>query len=309
MKSTRWVFLALAILASMQVLWWAYLVIHQQSTIADLIGTAQALEKARSYRIMVIFEGAFFLFVWALGVWYAYKSIRTQMIMQEERRSFLSAITHELKTPLSTIQLSLETINRPQVTEEQRKNFISRSLQACKKLFHEIETILTYNESERLSPKQAFAVNDFIQDIKQDVSDFVKIKNELTSEVMIYASYPESKAILKSILDNAVKYSANADLPEVILQTSVKDSRVEFKIKDNGIGLNSDELQQVFTPFWRSSTAKDLALEGSGLGLTLSSKLARKNKINLEIRSEGLGKGTEVLLAWPIYKGGSNAES
>ncbi|MCB0348759.1 MAG: HAMP domain-containing histidine kinase, partial [Bdellovibrionales bacterium] len=219
MKSTRWAFLALAILASIQVLWWAYLVIHQQVLIAELTGTVEALGKAKNYRTMIVFEGAFFVFVWSLGVWYAYRSIKSQLTLQEERRSFLSAITHELKTPLSTIQLSLETISRPNITEEQAKNFITRSLSACKKLFYEIETILTYNESEKVSAKEVFQLKDFLNDIKSELGPEVTIE-EKNVDALIFASYLESKAILKNIVDNAVKYSSNAPQPKVSLRVN-----------------------------------------------------------------------------------------
>jgi two-component system, OmpR family, phosphate regulon sensor histidine kinase PhoR len=306
-RSTRWVFLALAILASIQVLWWAYLVIHQQTVIADLIGSPEALEKARSYRTMIIFEGLFFVFVWSLGVWYAYRSIRSLLQLQDERRSFLSAVTHELKTPLSTIQLSLETIAKPQVTEEQRKNFISRSLFACKKLFNEIEMILTYNESERISQKENFLLRDLLADVSSEFSEQVKVKTHADLNTSVYASYPESKTILKSIIDNAIKYSSNNNTPEILVTASTNKNWVRFEIKDNGIGLSEDELKHVFTPFWRSDSAKNLALSGTGLGLTLSSKLARKNSVRITLDSKGKGQGTIVYLDWPRV--GSYVES
>ncbi len=308
MKSTRWAFLALAILASIQVLWWAYLVIHQQSLIAELVGTVESLEKARNYRIMVIFEGAFFTFVWGLGVWYVYRSIKGQITLQEERQSFLSAVTHELKTPLSTIQLSLETITRPQITEEQKNNFINRSLKACKKLFNEIETILTYNESEKLSAKEIFQLNDFINDIKSDLDEYIILDTNNT-DALLFASYVESKSILKNIIDNAIKYSSTANPAQIHLSITANKTTVQITVKDNGIGLSEDEVTKIFTPFWRSETAKDLALEGSGLGLTLSMKLAKKNSVSLKVTSSGLGQGTQVDLVWPIYTRKIHAES
>lgn len=307
MRSTRWAFLALAILASIQVLWWAYLVIHQQNLIADLVGTVESLEKARNYRTMIAFEGAFFVFVWSLGVWYAYRSIKGELTLQEERRSFLSAVTHELKTPLSTIQLSLETISRPQITEEQKKNFINRSLKACKKLFNEIETILTYNESEKLSAKEIFQLKDFINDMKSELDESIIFETTATN-ALLYASYVESKSILKNIVDNAVKYSSVANPAKVHLSIAATKSAVCITVKDNGIGLSEDEVTKIFTPFWRSETAKELALEGSGLGLTLSMKLAKKNSVSLKVTSPGLGKGTQVDLAWPIYTRSRHAE-
>lgn len=299
MKTTRWVFLALALLASIQVLWWAYLVILQQNTIADLLGTVEALQKADAYKTMIIFEGVFFVFVWSLGVWYAYSSIKDQIRLQEERRSFLSAITHELKTPLSTIQLSLETIAKPQVTEEQRRSFISRSLLACTKLFNEIETILTFNESERMTRKENFRALDLLNEVKKDTNVTVAFDVQLDQDSMTYANFLESKAILKNIIDNAVKYSQKMAAPEVAVLATNDKNKIKITVKDNGIGLDPSEIEKVFSPFWRGTNAKELALEGSGLGLTLSAKLAKKNKVGIRLHSSGINQGTQVLLEWP----------
>ncbi|MCB0347806.1 MAG: ATP-binding protein, partial [Bdellovibrionales bacterium] len=131
---------------------------------------------------------------------------------------------------------------------------------------------------------------------------------EKNVDALIFASYLESKAILKNIVDNAVKYSSNAPQPKVSLRVNADQHSIYFSVCDNGIGLSEEDVSQIFTPFWRSESAKDLALEGSGLGLTLSLRLAKKNSVKLKVSSPGIGLGTQVDLIWPTYNRSHHAE-
>lgn len=302
MKKTRLLFLALAILVGVQMLWWAYLVVDQQSQIASLTNMPEAFLKAKHYKTMIFSEAIFFLSVWTLLVYYTYRFLKKELSLQEDRRSFLSLITHELKTPLANIQLAIETMKRSDITKEQSIKYQDRALDASHKLTEQIDKILFFNELSNKNIKNTFSVNAVIHKTINSIQTNALIEFEEKNDLYINACQEEVEAIIANILQNAIKYSSNAEQPKVFISTRVSRKQVIISIKDNGIGLSGEDLKNVFQAFWRSKMAKDLALPGSGMGLTLSQKLCIKNKGHLSMNSSGINKGSVVEIYLPKAK-------
>tara|TARA_B100001248_G_C27399710_1_gene469143 strand:- start:5467 stop:6375 length:909 start_codon:yes stop_codon:yes gene_type:complete len=297
MKRTKTVFLALAILAGLQMIWWAYLVVAQQNELAQLSHDPQAISKAISYQRMILFEALFFLFVWSLGIFYVYRSFRREQVLQEERKTFLDLITHDLKTPLSNIQISLESLQRDDLKAEMRQNFINRAINGVSNLNQQIDKILRFNSLDKKQPKEKLNLKDLIEDCKKDWDMQATYHLELEN-VNIMASNEEVRAILQNILSNAVKYSSIEKPAEVYVNLKYLKNKARLTIKDNGIGFTSKELDLAFQPFWRGETAKTKAINGSGIGLGLAKELCRKNNAKIQIHSEGKNQGSTIAIDW-----------
>ena len=305
----RYILSALAALAIIQLMWWAYLIIHQQFDIATLLNTIEATAKASDYQTMIVSEFLFFAGVFSLGIWYVLKSNLLQARNEKERTDFMSAVTHELKTPISNIRLSLDTLQRPNLNEESRKKYLHRAQEATNRLLDEVEGILNFHElKEKSFPPVKVSVVELLQDC---LAEFEKTQNLQIEWVTkekgkdwVFVPFQQGRLIVKNLVENAIKYSVAAGKSPVVLKISVycKDDRCISEIQDFGMGIRASDLKQVFEPFWRSERTKELAINGTGLGLSLSKELAQKYNIQLSLTSAGENQGALAKVAWPLYK-------
>ncbi len=302
--SARFSFIALSLLASMQMLWWAHLIMSQQSLIAELINSPLAFEKARTYHLMIFAEGVFFFGVLSFGIWMAYKSLAKELKLQRSHSDFLSAITHELKTPITNVRLCLDTLERSHLPEETKTRYIQRAQLAVDKLVEEVETILAISSKNNLArDKQVFDLNDLISTVIQETQILknTQIVFKKENPQLIAAPYEESRLILRNLLDNALKYSGDSS-GAVNIQLQSEKNRVVAKIIDNGIGLTTEEAAHAFEPFYRGEDGRKLDPTGTGLGLPLVRRLADAFGIEISLNSKGRGFGTTANVSWPAEK-------
>jgi signal transduction histidine kinase len=304
-RRLRSLFIILAILAIAQLGWWSYLLIDQQNTISELIHSIDALEKEKRFIFMVLAEGSFWLVMWSMGLFWIYRTILQERKLYLAQRDFLSAVTHELKTPIANIQLCLEGMNREGITDEQKSKFIQRALSSTEKLHHEIGNILMLNQQTSYQPKnsESIIIKDLVEQcisqIDKDTYSGIKWDVDL-SEDLIWDSEKESlTVILKSLLENAAKYSVarrkstDGDFtPEV----EIYRDGSKLIIKDNGIGFSELKPDELFIEFYRGKIAKKLAVPGTGVGLSIAKQVANRININLQLQSEGRNKGCKAIL-------------
>ena len=290
-----WILVFLSVFTFAQIIWWAYLITSQQESIAFLQGSSAALLKSESYKTMIIFESLFFLCVWSFGILLFYKSFKMQSKLQEQKEDFLSAITHELNTPIANIQLCFETLERSNLPPEKIKTYTHRGLKETERLFKEIKSILKFNEDLRYKRGHLETLENIFERIQQDFQDqnsrlkFIS-KNNLSQ---IKAPSTEMEIILKNLLSNALKFSNKK--VEIEAQ-KISQSKAKVEIRDSGIGFDPSE--QIKTAFYKGQFSKKFELKGSGLGLTLADRIARRTGISINVTSPGFQKGTLATIKW-----------
>ncbi len=304
MKSTgpRVFLILLALLAVGQVIWWGYTIINQQSLLSQILNTPEALKNYQSTKIMIYSEGTVFIVLWLLGVALAYRFYRRELSYKKAQNDFLSAITHELKTPITNIQLSLETLERPQIDSEQRHKYIERAMSATKLLSKQVERSLLMAQLE-IVPSTAvdISLTDFIEKIVEPY----KTQSEntvfnISHERNVSFLFPEDhlKVLIHSLLDNAVKYtSKHSTNPQIDILTSLDKENICIEISDNGVGIDPNENpEQMFQPFQRGKFAKEQAIPGTGLGLALARRVAKKTNTKIELKRNESSKGVKATL-------------
>ena len=301
-KGIKFVFVFLALLTIGQVVWWGYSIIEKQSVITSLLNTPESQRDYQSVQLMIYSEGLVFLIVWILGFYAAYRYYTRELRLKESHQNFLSAVTHELKTPIANMQLSLETLERPDLTEEQKTKYITRAQVANQQLNAQIETILSSTQ-EGYQPKlQNVSLDDILHVVKESFTEdshFIHLKKE--NLPVVKTNPDELQLIIKHLIENALKYTKplKKDETEVSVFAKSQNSSVDILISDNGPGLGSDELEKVFLPYWRSSHSKDQNIKGTGLGLLLTQSLCERLGIKLDIQSQGENKGVQAKLTLP----------
>ena len=294
-KRLRALFTILAVLAIAQLAWWSYLLVDQQATISELLATESAKEREFRFVLMILAEGGFWFVMWSVGLFAIYRTFTQERRLYQAHRDFLSAITHELKTPIAGIQLGLEALKKD-LSPEKREAFIKRSLESTDRLKNQIDHILSLNQQANISPK-AFVnanikklVDECISESSQEIDRPLTWSNEVDPKIEIFVQRQALKLILKSVIDNALKYGSIPDHAPEHLKINISYRNSVLLIEDNGIGFDESP-DNLFIDFFRGKIAKELAVPGTGVGLSVAKQIAEKLKWDLEIHSPGRNQG------------------
>jgi signal transduction histidine kinase len=240
--------------------------------------------------------------------------LNTVFLVREVRRnerqdSFLNAVTHELKTPIASIRLYLETLQRREVPEAQRQEFYKIMLADSDRLLGTVEQVLKAGE---LATRRR---HDRVQfELAPLVADCIAIalqRNHLPADAIQLAPIPgavrlhvraipeDLRTAVLNILDNAVKYSPNG----VHVQCSigiVRYTQVALTVTDTGVGLAPDQLKRIFKRFYRVPGRIAVRIKGTGIGLFLVRSIARQHSGDVTAYSPGPNLGTSITLTLPL---------
>lgn len=234
----------------------------------------------------------------------------------EQQDAFLNAVTHELKTPVASIKLYLETLQQRPVDEAKRKDFYRIMHDDANRLLGTIEQVLEASRvGNRRSPsKQEVYLLEVIEDCINTArarhhlaEDTVSFQRKLPTgdRAVVRGDWQELKSAVANLLDNAIKYSSGA--PKVQVELERLDARrLALRVKDNGIGIADAELKRIFSRFYRIPSAVASRVKGTGLGLFIVRSVANKYGGRVYAVSDGPGTGsTFVLELASEFKGGA----
>lgn len=239
--------------------------------------------------------------------------LNTVFLVREIRRSekhdaFLNAITHELKTPIASIKLYLETLKTREVTPEKRLEFYDVMLADCDRLLNTAEQTLqasrTREKGRELNLTKlelSQVLNDSVEIIKtrRKLEDGSIRLTEPAESLSLMGDPTELQTAFTNLLDNAVKYSS--DTPKISIRTkhSKISDRVDIFVKDNGIGIPPGDLKRIFKRFYRVAGPAAIETKGTGLGLFIVKSIIEKHGGRIRAESKGEGKGTTFLIQLP----------
>lgn len=241
--------------------------------------------------------------------------LNTVFLVRELRRnerqdSFLNAVTHELKTPIASIRLYLETLQRRELPDEQRKQFYSIMLSDSERLLATVEQVLKAGE---LSARQRHESRTLVEltPLVEDCVSIVRQRHHLPPEAIALEPVPagvrlrvrgiqeDLRAAVLNLLDNAVKYSPSGVHVRCSLAI-VNYSNVALTVVDTGLGIPANQLKRIFKRFYRVPGRNAVKVKGTGLGLFLVRTIARQHGGNVTAISAGPGEGSTFTLTLPL---------
>jgi signal transduction histidine kinase len=223
--------------------------------------------------------------------------------LNQRQQAFLDAVTHEMKTPLASLGLYLDTLERHDPERERRREFLLRMRGDVERLDHTVAQVLAAARSEeyrRRARIERVPLASLLSSCIGEIREFHRlpahaIRLEVNGGDAVRGDPAELQMVFRNLLENAVKYS---DEPvEVTVRVgSGDDGRVRVEIADRGIGIPSRELRRIFQRFYRVGRDVQRTAAGLGLGLFIVRNLVRRQGGRVVARSEGFGQGSRFLV-------------
>jgi two-component system, OmpR family, sensor histidine kinase SenX3 len=241
--------------------------------------------------------------------------VNTSFLVRELRRSeqhdsFINAVTHELKTPVASIRLHLETLQRRELPEGQKQQFYGVMLSDTDRLMETVEQVLRAGRAGDKKAGREKAVIDFRQ-LVHACMEAARTRHHLSPQALHYeetssngtgmnvrGNAEDLRTAVFNVLDNAIKYSGenvdvrvHLDLPD--------DKRIVLSVQDRGVGIPPDDLKSIFKRFYRVTHRSLGHVKGTGLGLFIVKSIAEKHGGKVFATSEGEGEGTTITMELP----------
>ena len=240
--------------------------------------------------------------------------VNTTFLVREIRRNeqhnaFINAVTHELKTPVASIRLYLETLQTRAVDDAKRKEFYRIMLDESDRLLGTIEQVLRTGRVGAAGRKLSLAPIN-LGSVVEECLARARILYHVPPESLAYLPSPEVtimgdpdevRAAVSNLIDNAVKYSESE--VRVTVETAKVDGKyVSVRVRDQGVGIPQGELKQIFKRFYRVPGQLATRVKGIGLGLYIVRSVAKRHGGRAWAESEGPGRGSTFVLQLPIVK-------
>jgi two-component system, OmpR family, sensor histidine kinase SenX3 len=241
--------------------------------------------------------------------------LNTTFLIREIRRNeqhdaFINAVTHELKTPIASIRLYLETLKTRDVDETQRAAFYDIMLADSQRLLTTVEQVLRAGRTGHKRRRIATSVIS-VTEIVRECLELTRVRYGLTDSHLTYFESPDAssarisgdldelRAAFSNLLDNAVKYS-DEEVRVSVSVSAVDNKRVAVRVTDKGIGIPNAQLKRIFKRFYRVPGKFMARVKGTGLGLFIVESVVTKHGGRVFVESKGLGQGSTFTVQLPI---------
>src|SRR5215472_15906182 len=226
----------------------------------------------------------------------------------EQQDSFLNAVTHELKTPITSIRVHLQTLERRRIGDNQRQEFYRLMLEDTDRLLGTVEQVLRASEVRLSRARKNWEDLNFVAIIRESL-ELARLRHNISPDALHFGTEPPDSIILTgsreelrtavaNLLDNAVKYSGPQR--EIVIDVVTPEpSTVMLRVRDNGVGIARPELKRIFKRFYRVPARNGDQVKGTGLGLFIVRSIVRRHGGDAFAESEGEGLGSTFTIRLP----------
>jgi K+-sensing histidine kinase KdpD len=272
-KQTAVIFYVLAFYVALQFAWWGYHLIELTQEVAgtDNIVTHKV--------IMITGEGLVFFLILSLGLWRIRSAIKRDQQLTIRQSNFLLSVTHELKTPLASTKLYLQTLMKREFPVEKRNELLQKALLENQRLEEIVEAILTASRIENgtmVAHKEWISLNDLLTELATSYNNRLEkewVTLELDEVIHIEADLFMTKTILINLIENALKYAGSDEKLTLFLYKENQNSK--FGVKDLGPGISKEAQADIFKKFVRLENEETRSQKGTGLGLFIAAEFTK----------------------------------
>lgn len=312
MKLMRRIFHPVTAMVAIQLVWvavvvlWVTWFVGRHNELRTLVARYRPDLLSQVGGWFTLVQGLLLLAVILVGVYILFLFWRRQSRLYQQQREFITQVTHELKSPLASIQLHLETISLRQLPPERLHAFVQTMLEDTRRLHSQIDNLLLAARIEqRRRPAEHREINlsgfvqDYLEREQRRLPPGTRLETELAPDLRVSVEPDELGTVLRNLLENAVLYSPGT--PEIELRL-VRDGRwARLSIRDHGRGLERDDLAKIFKMFYRIEQQGE-RIRGTGLGLHIVQSVVKAAGGNVRADSDGPGTGCTITLQLPLLE-------
>ncbi len=282
-----------------QITWWIYQIITLSKQIDDSGGFAKA--KMR----MLAGEFAVFFVLLCAGLLYIHRVFKRELDLSANKKNFSLSITHELKTPITTTKLFLESLinHDGSITPEKRSEIYQKMYGEQTRLNELIEKVLLSARMENAQIKLSLETVD-LAEVMQEMIANMRVPQEvslsLEDGLMVKIDRFYFQSVLQNLIENASKYSPDQAEIEVVLTKEGKFAK--FTVIDQGMGISSEDKHRVFEMYQRLENEEVKETKGTGLGLYIVKQLVKEHKGRINVEDNPAGKGTLFNVFLPLIQ-------
>lgn len=274
MRRPLLIFYFLLLYAFAQIVWWGVLLID-----------AEPLRKG-----MIIGEGFIFLSIFLAGAILLKRAFVREHKVHKQQHNFLLSVTHELKSPLASIKLYIQTILKRDLNKAQRDQFLTNSLKDIERLDDLVENVLLATKLENAGtsfPKEAFSLSELVEKVadRLQVHSCTSqiIRTNVEPDINVMADKFAFTNVITNLIENAVKYSPPCAHVDVGLKR-IAGGKIDFCVADLGIGIQEEEKKRIFNKFYRVGSEETRKTKGTGLGLYIVKTVLEKHHATIVVK-------------------------
>ena len=264
-------FYVLVLYIFLQFCWWAYLIISLNLDLSE--AALNSSEDVFSHKVlMVLGEGSVFLIILFIGFYQVRKSFLREVEVTKQQRNFLLSITHELNSPLASIKLYLQTLQRRKLSEEKTEQVLDNALHDIERQRKLINNILLAarvdDSSYQITPEEVDASVLIKRICNQQAAYFTHdLQVSITPNVQVTTDVSALESIVTNLIENARKYAPKSST--ITVEVTADTDRLLLCIEDEGPGVPLEERDAIFKKFYRVGNEDTRKTKGTGLGLYL----------------------------------------
>ena len=295
-----------------QFIWWSYLMVKLNNEVYHLKTHVNLLQgespeevsakgnelnaKLRARWIMITGEGSVFVGLLLMGIIQIRKTFIKEAALAQQQNNFLLSVTHELKSPIASAKLQLQTLEKRELDRSKQREIIANAISDTERLNNLVENILLAAKIENsvyTLYKEPVNLSQYLAEgLKQTIDSFhykQKIKLELEPDIFMDIDRTSFPSIILNLVENAVKYSA----PDTTITIELKSQtdKIFFRVVDEGIGIGNKEKAHIFQKFYRVGNEETRKTKGTGLGLYITDYLVKQHHGNIAVKNN-LPKGS-----------------
>ena len=239
------------------------------------------------------------------GVIAVIQDITEHVKLDNMQKELVADVSHELKTPITSIMGYADTLLEGGYDEETQQKFLNVIASESRRMARLVTDLLTlsrYDSNKKKTQKEAFDLGELVKKCQEKLAIEIKKKNHtvncfVTADVpLVYADKDDIERVVLNIMTNSIKYTQDGGEIKIYVGFVYNDAYI--KIFDNGIGIPEEDLSRIFERFYRVDKARTREMGGTGLGLSIAKEILDKNGGSIDIKSK-VGEGTEVVIRIP----------
>jgi signal transduction histidine kinase len=309
--TTRWLYHPVTIFLFIQILWillmvvWIRWYLEKHEQLREMAQALRTQVEMDGLAWLPLLEGGLLLTLILAGATVIFIYWNKQHRLNKMQRAFVSNVTHELKSPVASIQLALETMALRDMSDDRRREYVSMMLDDTERLSILVDRILSAARIEKRRGRynletvsMAKFIGEFLaEDRHLYEKDGKTIEFEEGRDARVAIDRSAMRVVLSNLLENAASYSPKGSTIRLRLQREMRNCRLD--VIDQGEGIRGRDLKNIFKMFWRGSEGQASRVRGTGLGLYIVRNIVRDHHGKVWASSQGMGRGSVFSVRLP----------